>query len=253
MANNAQVTNLTWMGFEESVRSREMTKVIMPIGSIEQHGPHLPLATDTVIADYVARRVSERCANAFLMPPIHLGCSGEHLGFPGTISLQPETVGSIVMDVSVSLLRSGLRKVFIINGHGGNRATLDAAIIKVKQGLPEMQLCSFTIIDVVKEKFAEVRKSARRLVGHADEIETSMMLAIRPEVVDMPKAVREEPSLPQALSFEAEDLAKISFAWNAKQLTKTGVIGDARMASAETGNALLTFVVDTIANAINAL
>jgi len=252
MVNDAQVSNLTWVALEESVRSGRMSKVILPIGSLEQHGPHLPLATDTVIAGYVARRVSERCDDAFLMPPIQLGCSGEHLGFPGTISLQPETIASMVMDISVSLLRSGIRKVFIVNGHGGNRATLDAAIMKVKQGLPEMQLCSFTIVDIVKEKFAEVRKSARRLVGHADEIETSMMLAISPEAVDMPKAVREEPALPQALSFESEDLARFSFAWNAKELTKTGVIGDPRMASAETGNALLTFVVDTIANAINA-
>ncbi len=247
------LSTATWVTVEESVKTGNTTKVIIPIGSLEQHGPHLPLSTDTTIADYIAKLVTKRCADAFLMPPIQFGCSGEHLGFPGTISLQPDTMSNMILDISQSLLRSKLTEVYIINGHGGNKATLDAAVTKVKLTLPEMKLYSFTIIDIVKEKFDEIRKSSRKLVGHADEIETSMMLVIQPEIVDMSKAIREEPSLPQGLSFEREDLARISFGWTAKELTKTGVMGDPKVANAETGKVLLDFVVDTISNAINNL
>ncbi len=247
------LSRATWVTVEESIKTGNITKVIVPIGSLEQHGPHLPLSTDTMIADYVAKQVMKRRADAFLMPPMQLGCSSEHLGFPGTISLQPDTVSNMILNISDSLLKSKLNEFYIINGHGGNKATLDAAITKVKLAFPEMKLYSFTIIDIVKEKFDEIRKSSRRLVGHADEIETSMMLVIQPEIVDMSKAVREEPSLPQGLSFEREDLARVSFGWTAKELTRTGVMGDPEVANAETGKVLLDFAVDIISNAINGL
>ncbi len=247
------LSRATWVTVEESVKTGHTTKVIVPIGSLEQHGPHLPLSTDTMIADYIAKQVTKRCADAFLMPPIQLGCSGEHLGFPGTISIQPNTMSNMILDISESVLKSKLKEVYLINGHGGNKPTLDAAITRVKLTLPEMQLYSFTIIDIVKEKYDEIRKSSRRLVGHADEIETSMMLAIQPEFVDMSKAIREEPSLPQGLSFEKEDLARISFGWAAKELTRTGVMGDPLVASAETGRVLVDFAVDIISSAINEL
>jgi creatinine amidohydrolase len=247
------LTSATWPEVEESVRTGRITKVILPIGSLEQHGPHLPLSTDTTIADYVARQVSNRCNTAFLLPSIQLGCASEHMGFPGTVFLKPETMSDIILDISYSLMKSKLTKIFIINGHGGNRATIDATIIKIKQTFPQLDVYSFTIIDIVKQKFNEIRKSGRRLVGHADEIETSIMLAIQPEIVDMSKAVREEPSLPKPLSFESEDIAKISFAWNARELTKSGVIGDALLASAETGKILLDFATEIISKAINQL
>jgi creatinine amidohydrolase len=220
---------------------------------LEQHGLHLPLSTDTIIADHIAGQVAKRCANTSLMPPIQLGCASEHIGFPGTISLQSETLLNIILDISHSLMKSKLNKVFIINGHGGNRPTIDLAMTKIKEMLPEMRVYSFTVIDIIKQKFEEIRKSDKRLVGHADEIETSIMLAIQPEIVDMTKAEREEPSLPKPLSFEPEDMARISFAWNARELTKSGVIGDPAIASAETGRTLLDFATETISKTINEL
>lgn len=251
-AGAQHLSTLTWEKVGESIKAHT-SKVIIPIGSLEQHGPHLPLSTDTTIADYVAKHVARRCADTFLMPPLQLGCSSEHLGFAGTISLQPETMSRIILDISNSILKSGLSELFIVNGHGGNRGPLDAAITKAKETIPAIRLYSFTILDIVKGKFDEIRKSARGLVGHADEIETSMMLVIQPETVDMSKAVREEPSLPKGLSFEREDLAKMSFAWTAKELTRTGVIGDPQVAAPETGKVLLDFAIDFISKSINEL
>ena len=251
-ADAQHLSTSTWVKVAESIKAHT-SKVIIPIGSLEQHGPHLPLSTDTTIANYVAKQVARRCTDTFLMPPLPLGYSSEHLGFPGTISLQPETMSRIILDISDSLWKSELKELFIINGHGGNRGPLDLAITKVKQTVPEMRLYSFTLVNIVKGKFDEIRKSSRRLVGHADEVETSLMLVIQPETVDMSKAVREEPSLPKSLSFEREDLAKISFAWTAKELTRTGVIGDPQAADAETGRVLLDFAVDFICKSINEL
>jgi creatinine amidohydrolase len=248
-----ELSAATWLKAEEAVKSGRISKIIIPIGSLEQHGPHLPLSTDTVIADYVAGQVSKRCSNTFLVPPIQFGCSSEHIGFSGTISLQPDTLSSIILDISSSLLKSRFTKAFIINGHGGNRPTLAAAITKITQFLPEIHVYAFTIIDIAKEKFDEMRKSKERLVGHADEIETSMMLSIQPEIVDMAKAVRELPSFPDVLSFESKDLARISFGWKAKEVTKTGVIGDPLHANAKTGQVLLDFAVDTISKIIDEL
>ncbi len=247
------ISNATWVKVEESIRTGRVTKIILPLGSLEQHGPHLPLSTDTVIAEFVAREVVKRCTDAFLMPPIYLGCSGEHLGFPGTVSLQAETMAGIILDLSSSLLKSKLNKLFIINGHGGNRAIIDSTLAKIKQEFPEMRAYSFTIMEIVKQKYDKVRKSPKRLVGHADEIETSMMLAIQPNVVDMSKAVSEKPELPAAISFEPEDLARVSFGWNARELSKSGIVGNPLLANAATGKLLLDYAVDTVSAIINEL
>ena len=243
----------TWQAVGDLIKSGRVSKAVIPFGSLEQHGPHLPLSTDMIIADFISKELVKRCAGTILLPSLQLGCSSEHLGFPGTVSLRVETMSRIVADVSKSLLRSRIGKLFIVNGHGGNRAAIDATISQVKLTHPRMHLYSFTVLDVAKTKFTEIRKSKSKLVGHADEIETSIMLAIQPQLVDMSKAVREMPSLPPNLSFEPEDMTKISFGWNAKEITTTGVLGDATLATAETGKALLEYVLETIAKAINEL
>jgi creatinine amidohydrolase len=244
---------MNWLEFGQDVETGRIDKAIIPMGSLEQHGPHLPLATDTIIAEYLSNRIAERCKTAIVLPPIEFGCSSEHASFPGTISLSPETLSSILLEIADSLMQSRLKRAFIINGHGGNRANIEVALAKMKESFPEIHAYSFTVIDVVKPKYNEIRKSAPRFLGHADEIETSIMLAIDPELVDMSKAVREEPSLPVPLSFESEDMAKISFAWNARELSKSGVVGDPQLATAESGRILLEYATEEISTTINRL
>jgi creatinine amidohydrolase len=237
---------------ESTIREGHKTKIILPTGSLEQHGPHLPLSTDTIIAEHIAEVVSEKC-DTLLLPAIQVGCSMEHYGFPGTVSLQIETLGHVIEDITNSLLKCGLNRIFLINGHGGNKPIIDSTIAKLNNYLPEAHLYSFTIIDIAKQKFDEIRRSGRRLVGHADELETSLMLAINPGLVDMTKAVSETPSLPDALSFERDDLSKISFGWNAKDVTRSGIIGDPQLASAASGKILLDYITETISTAIRSL
>jgi len=246
-----ELSKATWSEFGQAVDAGQVDRAIMAIGSLEQHGPHLPLSTDTIIADHLASQIASRCKTAILLPSIEFGCSSEHVSFPGTMSIGSDTLSNILLEITASLMQNRLKRFFIINGHGGNRGTIEVALTKIKQALPEMQVYSFTVIDVVKPKFNQIRRSGRGMLGHADELETSMMLAIDPSLVDMSKAVRESPSLPTSLSFESEDMARTSFAWNAKELSKSGIIGDPEMASADSGMVLLNYAVEVICSIIN--
>ena len=241
---------LSWTQFDERLKTTKNPKVLLPIGSLEQHGPHLPLATDTIIANHISQAVSKE-SETLLLPTLVLGCSLEHAGFPGTISIRPETLTNTIRDIIESLRNSGLTKLFIINGHGGNRATIDSTLVKLKHEYPDMDVLAFTIIDLVRKKYAEIRNSNQRMIGHADEIETSMMLAIMPELVDMQKAIAESPALPGQLSFEGEDVTKVSFGWRAIDITKSGIIGDPRVANSEKGKILIDYAVETITSVVN--
>jgi creatinine amidohydrolase len=230
---------------EEAVAKEPKLKVILPVGSLEQHGPHLPLSTDSLIAEHVAVRVSSQFPS-ILCPTLSIGYSLEHAGFPGTLSFTLKTFSSMIEEIAGGLFDSGLRTLIIINGHGGNRAMLDSLITSIAHAHTELKLYSFTILDVARERFRELRKSPRKMIGHADEMETSMMLAIRPDLVQMSNAVIEEPSFPSAISMESEDLAKVTYGWKTKEVTRSGVIGNPTLATPETGRLLLDYVVQTI-------
>ena len=243
---------MTWRAVEEATHADPKPKIILPIGSIEQHGPHLPLNTDTIIAEHVATTLSTR-SSSILFPTLSVGYSLEHVGFPGTISLRAQTFMSTIAEIAENLFDCGFRKLVVINGHGGNRAILDSTITTIKHSHPDLQLYSFTVLDIAKEKFEEVRKSPRQMIGHADELETSIMLAIRPDLVEMSKAVPEKPAFPPGVSLESKDLVRVTYAWRTKEVTKSGIIGSPNLATPETGRTLLDYVVQTISTILNQL
>ena len=220
-------------------------RIVMPVGSLEQHGPHLPLNTDSIIADYVADKVSKKLSSV-LFPTLSIGYSLEHSGFPGTISFTPQTFSSMIAEITHDLYESGFRTLIVINGHGGNRPILDSSITSIKHAHPDLWLYSFTTLDIAREKFRDLRKSPRQLIGHADELETSMMLALRPDLVEMAKAVTEKPVFPPGISLESEDLSRVTYGWKTKEVTESGIIGSPNLATLETGRILLDYVVQTI-------
>jgi len=240
--------DLTWQEVDEL--KKRTNKVLIPIGSLEQHGPHLPLSTDTIIAFEVARRVAEKLDVA-LMPPIGFGFSIEHMDFPGTVSLDPSTLTSVLENVCSSLAKHGFEKIFIINGHGGNKATIESAIQLIKNEL-NISLYSFTLLSMVQKIFNEIRDSPEGEIGHADEVETSLMLAICPEKMKMNKGIDDPPKLPKHLTFEASK-KEVAFAWRTKEISKSGVIGAPSKASEEKGRLMLDYLVDKITNIIRDL
>jgi creatinine amidohydrolase len=211
---------------------------IQPIGAIEHHGPHLPLATDAIIAEEVARAVVEDRADLplALLPTLSYGLSSEHLWAPGTISLSPSTMLSVLDEVGASLARAGVPRLVFLNGHGGNSALLRVACreIRVRHGLLTFLVHPHLPVDQGGESNAADPEEGFAVHGSAGE--TSMVLHLRPDLVDMSLA---ETSLPRWLAdyhhigFGGE----VSFGWTSEDIAPSGVIGDPTLASAERGKA----------------
>jgi creatinine amidohydrolase/Fe(II)-dependent formamide hydrolase-like protein len=177
---------MVWPEIERLVAGGATTAVV-PLGSTEQHGPHLPLATDTWIAEALAERFCARVPEAIRLPALALGCAPEHLAFPGTLSLRPETLGALLVDLARSLRTHGFARAFVFSAHGGNDAALRAAVPAVRAAAAPMAVIAFT--DRAAVTAAVARASAALGVPpgatglHAGESETSIVLALRPEAV----------------------------------------------------------------------
>jgi creatinine amidohydrolase len=218
---------------------------IIPVGATEQHGPNLSLETDTAIAAELARRIAEAVApRAVVTPPLPFGVSHHHLRFPGTLTLSPDTFGAVVLDLAESLRRHGVPRLFVVDGHAGNQGALDVLMTKLRfeRGIPAAYLFYFTIAgDVIREGVQTERW------GHACELEASLGLALRPDIVHREALAAGEilpPPLPYADPWQPHRLA--APLWF-DEITANGALGDARRASAAFGEAVATAVVERTA------
>jgi creatinine amidohydrolase len=239
---------LTWTEIE-GMEDRENTVIIQPIGSIEQHGPHLPLAVDSAIASGVLGRALsqlEPAIPAYALPNLYYGKSNEHWHFPGTISLSAQTLLAVVLEVAENLYRAGFRKLVLANAHGGQPEVLAIAARDIHQ-----QYGDFLVFPLFVWKVPTVARVVEALFDekemeygiHAGGIETSLMLALLPEQVRMDQAVCEFPgNLPKNSCLSME--GALPFAWVTRELTQSGVLGDATMATKEKGDRLLAALVE---------
>lgn len=222
--------------------------VIIPLGATEQHGPHLPFATDTLIADALGARLAARCDNAMVLPALPIGCSSEHMGFPGTIDLGRETLVAVLADTLDSLARHGVEDAFIFSAHGGNAATLRAELATLAAAAPDLHLQMATDLDGLTARLhAEARTfglSAETAGHHAGEIETSIMLALHPELV------RANAFAPGYVSPTADPRAL--FYPDLRVHAANGTVGDPRGASALHGERYLTAWTDELVAALGA-
>ena len=175
---------MTWP--EAEARFRETDLVLLPVGAIEQHGPHLPLDTDAYDADWLAREVAAACSDPkpLVLPLIPYGVSYHHEDFAGTLSVRNETMAQIIYDVGMGAARCGATKLVIINGHGGNGPALAFAAQMINRDA-RIFTCveSGETSDVDIDALAETPNDV-----HAGEVETSTTLALRPDLVHMDKA-----------------------------------------------------------------
>ncbi len=220
------------------------TVVILPVASIEQHGPHLPVEVDSVLAEAVAlataRAMTEQGGRALVLPTLWTGISEHHMSFGGTITLDATTFAAVVEQICRSVVRLGFQRIALLNGHGGNDSALRVAAddLTPRLGRPVVAL---TYWHVAAAEIAKVLTAQTRLL-HACEAETSMMLALRPDLVAMDRAPPPQPA--------PEDTPGLHRWRTLAQVSSVGVIGEARAASAEKGRRLLAAISATLAQAL---
>ena len=231
---------LTWKEIAE-MSDKENVVIIQPIGAIEQHGHHLPIAVDSAISLGVLGKALEKLDDdvaAYALPALYYGKSNEHSGFPGTISLSAETLLSTIKEIAASLYASGFRKLILMNSHGGQPQIMEIAARDLHQENPDLQVFPFFTWRVPNIAHELISEQELEYGIHAGDAETSLMLALLPQQVKMDLAVREyPPNLPQNSLLSME--GKLPFAWLTKEISTTGVIGDATVANAEKGEKIL--------------
>jgi creatinine amidohydrolase len=201
---------------------RDKTIVILPLGSVEQHGNHLPLGTDTMLAQAVSLAAADATGDTVVMPPPWYGFSAHHMRFPGSVTLRPETFMAIVEDMVAALVRHDFHRILMVNGHGGNSG----------------------LIDVLASTLGHAHYGAARI---ACEFETSMVQHIRPELVKIDRAetTYPDPGSPY-LTTDLLGAQAIRLYHDFGDLSPTGTLGDPAYASPEAGRAFFAAVTDEL-------
>jgi creatinine amidohydrolase len=215
---------------------------VLPVGAIEQHGPHLPLSVDADIASAVVERALLKLAPsvpALVLPVLPIGVSPDHADFPGTLTLKPDTFIRMVVEIGESLAAAGIERLVIVNGHGGQPGAIDLAAQELRRhrGMLVVPVNSFDLYDAA----ARFPATEVKLGIHGGAVETSIMLHLKPASVRSGQA-RAFASATKRLAARYKRLSpqgKSGFAWQAQDLNPEGVVGDASRADASRGRALV--------------
>jgi creatinine amidohydrolase len=224
---------LTWK--QVDTLPRESTLLVLPTAAIEQHGHHLPLATDTLINNLLLGKALALLPEEFpvyAMPPVCYGKSNEHIGFPGTLSVSAQTFMAVIRDLGASIAASGFKKLVIYNTHGGNTSLVD---VMARDLRAEFGLRTFSLFGSPGAAFEGVSKQERTYGFHAGEIETAFLLHATPELVH-----QEEYTTNYIARVDKPELLKpegssANFAWLTRDIAPSGVMGDPSPATAENG------------------
>lgn len=243
----------TWEEIEAF--AKRDTVIVIPTGSVEQHGFHLPLFTDTYIVSEIAERaviVAKEKVPVLLAPTIVFGCSKHHIGFPGTLTLRDETFVSLATEVGESIIQNGFRRLFFLNGHGGNMAPLQLVVNRLRQLAEGKVLCvAANYWDFIRDVVQKTRRSLPGGIAHAGEFETAVIMALKPSLVKTEKMRREIPRTPgEYWDFDWYGRAKVMLGFTLKDLSSSGVLGDPTVATKQTGEKVLDAAVEEIAKFI---
>lgn len=211
--------------------------VLLPVGAIEQHGPHLPVDTDTRIVTAFAQAVEAALPErVVLTPTVWLGHSPHHLSFGGTLSLYHPAYIEMIVGVCRSYIGMGARRIWIMNGHGGNRMPLSVVLQQLKNEFPETKVAAAEYWNVARDEIAAVRESGFGGLGHACELETSLYWHLCADGVRKDR-IRDDGVQAEGESFRTDMLAGASVArvFDFDELTESGVFGQPSLASAEKG------------------
>lgn len=220
--------------------------VLLPIGSIEQHGPALPVWTDTLIVGELCAELNRRRGDdCLLLPPLSVGYSAHHMDFPGSLSLSHETMIAYIGDITASLVKQGFSTLLIINGHGGNQAVMQLCVEKLGNLHPRLNIMGTSWWKLCAGELAEIRESGFMGNGHAAEFEFSLIEYLRPDLID--SSARGPGSLPDIPLPQARgDLlaaGPVSLLRTFKEMTRDGTYGLTDAASPQKGEAVFQAAV----------
>ncbi|WP_051189188.1 creatininase family protein [Halalkalibacillus halophilus] len=242
-----------WQDVEDYLKDNKT--IIVPCGSVEQHALHLPLGTDAYISQKVAEDVAKK-TNTLIAPPIWTGWAPHHMAYKGTITLRPETLTSVVEDTCASLIHHGFEKIIIINGHReANLAPIRIAMTRLRN-----KTAAFLAIAdpfyINHEKGKELNEVEPGGIGHAEELETSQMYYLLPDLCDASKSSKNIPASHRLLKHdplvEGDHFITASDVSTYKEKTKgTGMMGDSTKANASKGEKYHESLVDNIAEFID--
>lgn len=242
---------LTWR--QVDALPRETTLLILPTAAIEQHGHHLPLATDTLCNNLLLGKALERVPAdlpIYALPPICYGKSNEHIGYPGTLSVSATTFMAVIRDLGASISAGGFRKLVLYNTHGGNTSLVD---VMARDLRAEFGLRTFSLFGSPGTSFDTVSPQERTYGFHAGEIETAYLLYGTPELVHVNEYTANyiaRVDKPELLKPEG---SSANFAWLTRDIAPSGVMGDPSAATAEKGERWVNEAAEKIAEILVAM
>lgn len=222
---------------------------VIPTGSLEQHGPHLPLFTDSLLSTGVAMRAESRCPEqAILFPGIWLGCSAHHMAMAGTLTASAETYIRVLCDVVDCASAHGLRKFLVVNGHGGNTEPNGVALRELKRKYPDHLLAHCGYFSLIPQHVLDKTLTGPiKGIRHACEAETSMMMFLHPELV------RTDRLRDDGLAMQPAAPPGLNIIQPFDEITEAGNFGYATLASPEKGERLIEAAVQGVVGAIKHL
>lgn len=238
----------SWPEMNGAIEAQKL--VILPTGSTEQHGRHMPLDTDTFLCESVCLEVGRRAPEKVLvLPPVSYGLNLHHIDFPGTIHIQPETFIAFCLDITKSVAYHGFERILLVNGHGSNNPLVD--LVARKTVLETNSLCFATMyMNFALDAFAEVRDS--EVTAHADELETSLYLYLAPERVQMQHAAADNDRTGRFVSSDSTSrFTRFNDYWG--RWTQVGVHGDPRTASGDKGRVIFEAAVTGLLELVDEL
>ncbi len=245
-----QLYEMTW---EEVAKLDRSMVVVVPIGAVEQHSHHLPLGTDTILAEAIALRLGHEIPDRVLITPaVWLGCSRHHMDFPGSLTAEIDTFIATGEQVVSSMAHHGFRNFILLNGHGGNISKIAIMTEKLRY-LPGAQLkvVGISYWHLIAEEIKTIRETPLGGMGHACELETSLMLATKPELVRRERM--EADGLRSASEFAEKDMFSpgvVSLTKTFKEISRHGGVGDPMTASADKGERIFEEVVKKLCRVV---
>jgi creatinine amidohydrolase len=238
-----RIQDISWTEFDE--RRKAINTVIVPTGAIEIYGPHMPMGTDSIVAEAIALRVAEK-TGSLVAPTIQMGDSSILMDYPGTLTLRRSSYEAVMDDLCSALIGYGFKNILFINGHSGNVDMISSLARRYRRehGIRCGQIDWWRFAAGQGDGIFELKGYMAH--GHASECGTSVMLHLRPDLVDMSKATRVEPGT-DAYNVYTDIIRYIPFG----EKTHNGTIGDATIASAEKGKALMDRCVERISAYMN--